>query len=342
MPARIATDCWALKAAARFAGVAWAIACLAPLGQAQTRLGETEIVFATRDEAAALLSARDDFVQRMSPFDRAARLKTDAEVSEQQYLQFVARNVLSWEDENREKMHRVVAAVAPQIAELRLPLPPKIYLVRTSGEEEGGAFYTRGAAIVFPTKRLADSADSLAKAFCHELFHVLSRAQPQLRQALYGAIGYQPCNEVDLPGDLAARKITNPDAPRIDQCIELAIDGQQQWAVPVLYSRSRQYDPRQGGRFFRYLEFRFLAVERDAQGKASPLLRDGQPVLIEPDEAGGLFEQIGRNTQYIIHPEEVIADNFALLVMGKRNVESPDVIHRIQQVLKDRAAAYPE
>ena len=45
------------------------------------------------------------------------------------------------------------------------------------------------------------------------------------------------------------------------------------------------------------------------------VLVDGQPVLHEasvPD----FHRQIGSNTGYIIHPEEILADNFAALVTG--------------------------
>ena len=30
------------------------------------------------------------------------------------------------------------------------------------------------------------------------------------------------------------------------------------------------------------------------------------------------YEQIGNNTDYIVHPEEVMADNFSYLVTGKK------------------------
>jgi hypothetical protein len=64
---------------------------LAPTAlQAQMTLGEgVTISFASVAEGKRLLTSRDDFVERMSPFDRAARLKTDKDVSEHKYLEFV-------------------------------------------------------------------------------------------------------------------------------------------------------------------------------------------------------------------------------------------------------------
>ena len=43
---------------------------------AEMKLGESAaIVFATVDEGRQVLTSRDEFVKRMSPFDRVARMK---------------------------------------------------------------------------------------------------------------------------------------------------------------------------------------------------------------------------------------------------------------------------
>jgi hypothetical protein len=57
--------------------------------------------------------------------------------------------------------------------------------------------------------------------------------------------------------------------------------------------------------------------------------------------ASGFFEQVGRNTDYLIHPEEILADNFALLVVGDKRIVSPEVINRIKKVLEEAQVAQP-
>ncbi len=309
--------------------------------RAQTAVTATSAArFATADEARRLLMERDDFVERMSPFDRAARLKSGDEVSVEQYLDFVGRQTRDWPDADRAKVEAALAAIRPKLAELAVPLPETIHFVRTTGREEGGAYYTRGATIVFPTRQLAAAGDEgLQKILAHELFHVLSRAQPALKEKLYAAIGFVPCGEITLPESIADRRITNPDAPRNDHCIELQIDGERRWAVPIIYSPTPKYNVDVGGEFFNYLQFRLLAVDRDESGAATPSLIDGQPLLAEPANVTGFFEQIGRNTQYIIHPEEVLADNFALLVVGETEIASPEVIRKLETALREHAAA---
>ena len=58
----------------------------------------------------------------------------------------------------------------------------------------------------------------------------------------------------------------------------------------------------------------------------------------ELQELEGLYEQIGRNTDYLAHPEEIVADNFALLALesltGRRaQLPSPAVAERIRRLV---------
>ncbi|HSH94913.1 MAG TPA: hypothetical protein VK968_12260, partial [Roseimicrobium sp.] len=219
---------------------------------------------------------------------------------------------------------------------LSLPLPKKILFIKTTGDDEGAAAYTRSNAIIIPKHELMNSAGKNRKLICHELFHILSRENPALREKLYALIGFVKCDEVPFPAELKSRKITNPDAPRNDHCIRLQVDGKERWAVPILFSRAEKYDVQMGGEFFRYLQFRFLLVERKEGISAVTPIRDGpNAALAELDSVTGYFEQIGMNTEYVIHPEEILADNFALMVLRDREVDSPSILKRLEQALRD-------
>src|SRR5258706_165708 len=76
----------------------------------------------------------------------------------------------------------------------------------------------------------------LDKLFLHELFHVLSNQNPELRKTLYAIIGFKPSPGVAFPKSLRDRKITNPDAPTIDYHIDVTIDGELKAAAPILYT----------------------------------------------------------------------------------------------------------
>jgi hypothetical protein len=208
-------------------------------------------------------------------------------------------------------------------------------MIKTTGAEEGNAAYTRRTAIVIPKAELAKSEKELEKMICHELFHILSRKNPELRERLYEAIGFTECDEIELPRELASRKITNPDAPRNDHFIRLAIAGQQCVTIPVLLSTAEAYNVERGGEFFEYLDFQFLVMEKGAKPRRLKIFyENSMPKLVGLQEVSGFFEQVGQNTQYIIHPEEILADNFALLILKEENVPSPEILQKMMTILR--------
>ena len=282
--------------------------------------------FATASEAAEILTRKDDFIQRLSAFDRAARMKTDRTVSAEEFLAFVKASVSSWTDAEKGKVEAAIGQIRPALEALPLPLPKTIALLKTTGAEEGQAFYTRDTAIVFPEGQLTAANPPLEKTIAHELFHILSRENPAMREALYQAIGFTACAEVQLEASLQPRKITNPDAPRNDHSIRLRVGGKEVAAVPILFSATEKYDTHRGGEFFSYLQFQFLILE-NGSGSLSAA------EVVPPSRVSGFFEQVGRNTDYVIHPEEILAENFAMLVLNEQEVASPAILQRIREIL---------
>ncbi|HEV2803476.1 MAG TPA: hypothetical protein VGW57_00965 [Chthoniobacterales bacterium] len=313
-------------------GALLVLAVSAP-AKGETTIGKNTVVrFLSANESRPVIAARDDFVKRLSPFDRAARLKVAQPVSEEQYLAFVGSNVRDWTEKETEQLCTIMAEFPPLLA--GLPWPATIQLIKTTGAEEGNAAYTRGAAIFLPVADLARSSPELKRLLCHELFHILSRRNPGLREKLYSVIGFTACDEVELPPELAARKITNPDAPRNDHLIRLQIDGQTRLALPVLLSSAETYDVKRGGEFFNYLTFQFLVMEPTTTPRRFKVAQqNGSPRLVGIKAVTGFFEQVGRNTEYIIHPEEILADNFALLVLGGEKIATPEILDKMKKVL---------
>jgi hypothetical protein len=62
-------------------------------------------------------------------------------------------------------------------------------------------------------------------------------------------------------------------------------------------------------------------------------------VLFEPSQVPGFSEQVGQNTKYIIHPEEILADNFVFLLNGRINLPSPRVVESMGRILQAAAEA---
>jgi hypothetical protein len=145
---------------------------------AQIVLRDTRLDFASVAQGKDILTRRDDFVQRLSPFDRAARMKTDKAVSEEEYLAFVGRNVIEWSAAERERIATVMRGLQAELDALSLPFPENVWFIKTTGAEEGGAPYTRANAVVLPEKHLEAPDERIQKIIAHELLHILSRANP--------------------------------------------------------------------------------------------------------------------------------------------------------------------
>ena len=213
-------------------------------------------------------------------------------------------------------------------------LPETVILAKTTGNEEAGAFYTRGDAIFIPQQVMGAPDEFLGKIMLHELFHVLSRHDSQLRDNLYASVGFVRTTELALPSPLDEQKITNPDVPIFQHLIQVGVDGEQRWAAPIIYSDTA-YDPAKERSFFPYIKLELLIYDWDGKSAPVPASRNGAPHLMAFEEVEGFFDQIGQNTNYLFHAEEILAENFTLLVQGGE-VMSPEVLERISSVFASR------
>lgn len=287
---------------------------------------QTVIRFASLEEGREILGTADGWIKALSPFDRKVRMEQNEEAPQEEFLSFAASHVIEWSQGDIDAAIQPIDTVRQKLDQsgVNLNLPEHIPFIKTTGREEGGAMYTRQNAIIFPAGDLPSVGGIL-----HELFHVMTRHAPQIREPLYGIIGYRPCSEVKLPDSLLDRKITNPDGYHNNFFIGVSVDDVPTKVMPVIYSEKDQYS---GGRLFSYLTFKLMAVEI-SDGICQPLFDGGEPVLFDVSQVTNFHEQIGRNTGYIIHPEETMADNFAYMVTQKQDVPNPEILDSVREVL---------
>src|SRR5688572_16032343 len=192
-----------------------------------------KLVFADVKTGQAALQADDDFSTRLSRFDLQSRLQTDRDVTREDWRKQVAETVTEWPDTDKEKLKAIVGTLKPKLAAFRLPLPKEILLIRTNGQDESNANYTRANAIVLPAAQLRNMPAALEGILIHELFHVLSRHDATVRAALYKIVGFTIDDEASIPKSLEDRRITNPDAPLLNCYIRLKNEEQEVTAVPI-------------------------------------------------------------------------------------------------------------
>ncbi len=313
-----------------------ALACIVPAAAQTIPLyGTTVARFASAEESRLRLGTSDDFVAAMSAYDRSARTGRRGAVSENEFLMFAAGQALDWSTADVTKLSALIAKISAQLKPLQLPLPKEVWLVKTTGREEAETAYTRGNAIVIPRWYMDVSPEEFERIIIHEIFHVLSRNAIERRNALYAIVGYRDCGPLTWPPELASRRITNPDAPETRYCITLQRSGAALTFYPVLFAKEEAFDPSLPGTFIERLLFKLLAVMGAGSnwnaGRAGDAL-----VLLDAANVPEYFGAIGLNTRYIIHPEEILADNFILLVRGERKVRTPRILDELQRVLAEK------
>ena len=285
-----------------------------------------EIVFLNKFEARRILTKTDRFILSLSPFDRASRLKTESPVSQSTFLNFISKQTLDWGSFECTEVEAIMNSIISKLDKYSLKFPKRISLIKTTGREEGNAAYSRGNSIILP-QSFVNTPYTLKNLLTHELFHIYSKNNPTKRSELYNQIGFFECPELEFPEELSTLKITNPDAP----IISCYLEDNNLKVMPILYS-NEPYNMRKRGEFFDYLEFRLLGVELNNES-CIPLYKNGKLQLFRSDDIQSYIQKIGLNTDYIIHPEEILAENFVLLLNNSRYIRSPEILERINTVL---------
>jgi hypothetical protein len=296
---------------------------------------KTDFIFLDRKDGARVLAGEDEFTRSLSDFDRSARLKTSEKVSTKEYLDFVSRQSLDWTDSEIERFRMIIGRVKESLTGYDIRIPGKMYFIKTTGDEEGNAVYCRGLnAVVLPGKKTADlSDDNLQTLLTHELFHIYSKNNLDKREQLYKIVGFYKTQPLVLPAELEPLNITNPDSVVRNYYFATEIGGEKINVMPVLLATG-PYDEKKGGRIFDYLQLVFFAVE--TKGNSSVLVKkDGQYVSYTMQQIPDFAGKIGKNTKYIIHAEEILAENFKLMAV-KQDVPSPEIIEQMQSVLKKK------
>lgn len=286
------------------------------------------IQFASIAKAKELLTTEDLFTQSWSVFDIDSRVGKPNS-NKEQLLNHISAQALEWTPEEQELLKNIVASINTNIEEqdFHLPLPNYIYLIKSTMKEEGGAMgYTRGSYIVLNEAISKMEEAVLKKLITHELFHVLTRNSPDFRANMYDLIGFQLMPPTTYPETLKELRITNPDCPQTDSYIILEVEEEEVACMMLLYAKSA-FD---GGRFFNYLKSGFLELN----DHLDIAYKDGSPIIHDVGEVANFYEQVGRNTSYIIHPEEILADNFAFTVLGKEDLKDEWLIREMTNILQ--------
>jgi len=268
--------------------------------------------------------------------------ETDRNVVLTAYKQYLKEDVLSFTADEKVLLEKIFNRVLTNSNKVSTTIFGKeIRLIKTHAKHYGeSVYYTRENIIVIPKHVLAEKNESaIYGTMLHELFHIYSRYHPKERAELYGLIGFKdigPVSNLQIDQALKHRILLNPDGVDFSYAIKLDIgEDKPILAIPIILANTTAFKKGQP-EFFSYLDFGLFKISPPYSKLIKVHSDNDGNTLLKPEQLGDFYKQIKDNTNYIIHPDEVMADNFMFLITAQ---EKPESVKRFseegQQLLKD-------
>lgn len=246
-----------------------------------------------------------------------------------EYIEYSVEQVMAFTPEEEQRVNDTLAWLQDQLEKhgLRLPDPGELTFVKTTCDEAlGSAGYTSGGTIflhrlAYSPKYYSDEMFHLLVV--HELSHCLSRLYPDYQQALYSLIHFTLLDEdIEVPEEILNQIIANPDVEHHNSYATFTINGEKKDCYLVFLTDSVFEKP--GDTFF--------------DGMYSGVVPlDGSRVY-RVDEVDDFWDVVGRNTDYVEDPEELMATSFAYAILylddGYGNFANPEILQGIVDYLK--------
>ena len=284
------------------------------------------------EEAARLLLSNRDYYENLTQNDLNFRMqKLDATLQELE--DFAAAQTRDFTDAEKARIDRSMAAIMETSEARGYALPPMddiVFAKTTMAEECYAGAYTHGTQIYMGQKSLdyylakpETEQDGLDVLVAHELFHCLTRNHPDFRAAMYGILGFTVVeSDYEFAPEIRERMIANPDVEHHNAYAAFDIDGRLTDCV-VLFTTSRPFE-QPGDSFFDGMVTGLVPI-------------DDMTTMYTSDDAVNFLDVFGENTDYVIDPEETLADNFAYLMiygLDGREYKTPEIVQAIDALLK--------
>ena len=288
--------------------------------------------FADHEEAADLLLSERGYYENLSQNDMNYRLqKLDATLPELEA--FVRTQTRDYTDAEKAAIDDAMQYILAECEARGYHLPSLedvVFCKTTMHEESDAGAYTHGTKIFFGEAVMpwATDPDPYTQQYfryllAHELFHCLTRNNPDFRADLYGILGFTVVEEDYIfPQEIKDVIISNPDVGHHNSYAAFEINGEMKNCV-VVFTADPFEQP--GDSFFNTMKTGLVPI-------------DTLDTMYSSEDAKNFWDVFGRNTDYVIDPEETLADNFGFLLSYgvQMGYASPDLIKAMDNYLKTR------
>ena len=309
-------------------------------GNAQVKTSELSHRYASKDEGAELLLDNKEYYDGFSQNDLDYRMQKK-NASMEEYLAFAKKQTLDFTDAEKELIDGCFEYMNNTLKEngYSLPKTDEIVLIKTTMEEEGGAGgYTHGMKIFLNAEFLdmtvtaeGEEKEELLELtkdiLWHELFHCLTRCNPDFREKMYELISFTVKDaDYAIPKSVFEYHISNPDVEHHNSYATFRINGKD--VDCFVDCVTTKHFEKEGESFFDCFTTALIPV-------------DGSDTYYTPEEAENFDKVFGKNTDYVIDPEECMADNFSFAMHygmdgpeGK-GYSTPEIIEGIISTVKE-------
>ncbi len=294
-----------------------------------TPVQATEFKFADKETAIRILTADDEYLTTMKPIEIALQIGSPtADKTIDDLKAFYAANVIEWPEAEKAIMKALLVTHKKKLEKIEHLLPDTVYFIKVTDAVASGIPHTRGNAFVSPARRTSIST----KLFFHQIFHILSRNHRIRRASLYEIIDFRPC--YFLPTEQIDKyTIRNPEAPFTEFYLPVEIDDRDTYVMNYLHTTYDGFDPTVERGFDGHISGDLIEVTVE-NGVCKPVTNpDGSAKIYKHKDVPDYYEQVGHNTNFDYHPEEIIADNFAFLMMDTPDLPDPDIPEEIEEWL---------
>jgi hypothetical protein len=295
---------------------------------------EYQVIFLDEIAAAEAITTdeAEGFFNKVTPLDMKIQMKNNTYTTEEiikiDYIKHLKSSVKPVSENEEIAIRKVIHEVFLMCNTIAKDIfPKKIEIIKTNMNHYGASvFYTRENRIIIPENLLRRELDQeFSNSILKQIFHLHLRYDYWKRIDLYKAIGFESLDVLKVPTALKNRILLNPNgiAPTVIHHIS-DNSGEDFSAVPIIFTNDKQ-------EIFRNLSFYStvnFALYKIEHGQLITTIDGGSTV--DMPSIANFYEQIGTNTTYIIHPNEILADNFVLLALwrnSKRTISELGVDH---------------
>jgi len=308
----------------------------------QTKGEIVQILDSIDASKAIVVDDYTDFFKAINILDMSIQTKTDLSGKNHveainYYKNYLQKDVESFTKDESVALKKLFKKLKIDCDKVSEDIFPKnLSLIKTKGKHYGkGIFYTRNESIVIPFEALNNiDSPGFKSTMLHELFHIYSRLHPEKQKELYALIGFKKVSNIDelaMVSSLKDKMLLNPDG--VNYAVKIQLENESKFvdAFPIIFSKLPSYNPTISN-FFQYLSFDLFEVKSNS-GRYE-VVSDGKGnSTLDPVFMNSFFKQINDNTQYTIHPDEIMADNFMLMMGLKDSKEKKITFSKSGEIL---------